>query len=181
MNKARTGKALSAVAIANLAVAGFVASPAIASAPPAVGTAGTTTTAMAVPSAGKVYPGLMLAPATRQVGAAGAKPRGFVPRARAGIKPDTAHKCQDDVCIAVYGAGLHVAYVEASWQGQPGVCRDGYLSFASVNNHTYPTDGCFYSHTVTKWNFNQTYASSFSICAGFNHVPGLPCIGIVRS
>jgi hypothetical protein len=158
MNKATTGKALSAAAIANIALAGFVASPANASTHLTADTIGTTASAMA--------------------NATAAKPRGFVPQTRAGIKPDSGHHCSEDVCIAVLGHGLHVSNVETSWQGQPGVCRSGYISFASPFNNTYPTGKCYHSHDAKTWDFNKTYSFSFSICAEYNHVPGDPCIPI---
>ena len=118
MSKARTTKALTAGAIANLALAGFVAGPASAS-------THATPAGAVTPSAGQAHPGLVATPAgqgftvkmspgARQSGAAArvaerlraAQRPGFVPRAKpqADAKPYTFTYCSGDTCFGVHRA-----------------------------------------------------------------------------
>jgi hypothetical protein len=172
MDKARTRKALSAAAAANLTVIGLAA-PADASAHTTV----TTARAATMPNARKTLPGLVFTSTARRSGASGAEPRGFVPRARANATPDSYRSCNKYVCEYVHGAGSTVDYVSTSWSGQPGVCRSGFIE--SSNGGYDPTTGCAYSSEVVTWTFKPpAHVPHTHICAGFFHVPGSPCVYI---
>jgi hypothetical protein len=189
MNKTKTGRVLSAAAIANLAVVGFVAAPVNAATHSGASGTENTVTPKVVPSAGKAHPGLVLMPGGRLAGAAlagsvqagslSAKPRGFIPSVRDGVKPDTASTCNGDVCIKVWGAGLDVYAVQAHFFDQASVCRDGKWISTKLSMYS-PTSTCFYSHQQTAWVYSddpgETFLSGTSICAEFNHVAGKACI-----
>jgi hypothetical protein len=178
MDKVRTRKALSVAAAANLAVAGFAASPANAVVRATPGATGATTAVATVPSAGRTHPGLLRMHRDQLIRATATRPRGFVPRARAGVKPDTASTCNGDVCIKVWGAGLSVYAIQAHWRSQPGVCRDGKYISTDTSPEFTPTSTCFYSHQQTAWVYSlgHSFFSNTSICAEFNNVPGRACV-----
>jgi hypothetical protein len=153
MSKARKGMALSAAAVANLAVAGFAAAP-----------AGATTHAPA---------------ATTH--AIGAQSRGFVPRARAGARPDSGSGCNGNVCIGIKGSGLNVRSENQHFFDYSG-CHLAAVSviFGGKVEKRSQTTACY--HDGYHMNFNKfldgTYAHSVSICATFQNVPGKACLSI---
>jgi hypothetical protein len=173
MNKA---KVFSAAAMANMAAVGFAAAPAIASTHPAVTSAGA-----AVPAAGRSLPGITFVPrggaATAAAAAARVKPRGFVPRAAKGVKPDTETGCNSYICVGLYGGGNYVSYFNAHWYGgSPGACRVGILSYTEPNgdNAWVPYYTVCYKSQI-QLNFDKDFPTGTKFCAEFSGLPGTLC------
>jgi hypothetical protein len=185
MNKARTGKALSAAAAANLAVVGFAAGPASAATHAAANVTGTTAAA-AVPSAGRTLPGLVLSAAARQANAIRAQARGFVPKSRAGIKPDLWKSgCTGHVCI---GASVY-SYSFVSQENQHFYDYSGChlaswftIDASGVAGDRHVTPNCYHSgyHMGFKSLIDGVHlGNAKSLCVGFQNVPGKPCVGLI--
>jgi hypothetical protein len=191
MNKAKTAKVLSAAALANMTAVGFAAAPALASTHSGAGTAvGRAVTT--VPSAGRqhsdadywvgVVKGNAAAP-----GAAAPKPRGFVPRAAKGVRPDNESNCSGDVCLGLYGGGDHVSYTNQHFFDNTG-CHIGWMSIFSPNgalerNFTaYSPGGVNYHYFCSKQEFSVPRSAisgpwpvGTDFCGHFQNVAGEQC------
>jgi hypothetical protein len=195
MNKAKAGKLLSAAAVANMAAVAFAASPASASAHPAAGTAGGAA-ATAVPSAGRPHPGVIFIPpgkagtvaelssgqlrqasptlrAAAKAAATAAKPRGFVPRASPGVRPDTETGCGGHICWGLHGGANFVSYVDEhffTWTG----CHIAHFDWVSPGgaSSVYTPPGYFCSKQDAKWTLNRSFPTGTAFCGDFNNVPG---------
>jgi hypothetical protein len=186
MDKARTGKALSVAAVANLAVAGFAAGPVGAATHAAADATATTARAAGVPSAGRALPGLLLAPTASQAAATTANAHGFVPKPRAGVKPDVFKStCSGEVCIGVsLGFGSDISYEDQHFFSYSGChLASWYLVNTVLGNYDrHVTTNCYHE------GFHMGFASLQNahlpdtpdkICVGFQNVPGKPCEAIV--
>jgi hypothetical protein len=195
MAKSKTAIALTAGAIANLALAGFVAAPAsatthdTAAGPAAVGAktggvlrSGTFTEKVSPQIRREMEKWL----AGENAGAAGSSRLGFVPGAgaasgrQAGVKPDTRTYCSANTCFGVHGAGLFVSYVDEHFFNY-NTCHYGQLWIYGAHFSTFPTLLC------SKADFRVDVSGSFSrsgqASGYFNHVPPYPTklhAGIVR-
>lgn len=189
MNKATTAKALSAAAIANLAMVGFVASPAGASTHSTTGATEAAVAATWVPSAGKARSGLMhkekASPQVLQAMApakSAAKTRGFVPLTSSGLTPDTASGCNQHVCIGVAGTGLNVTSENQHFWGKSG-CHVADFSVKTNAGQVLSsghTTNCYYSKQGAHAPVSGTWSQSVYICAGFWNVVGEACVHVVR-
>jgi hypothetical protein len=194
MNKARAGMVLSAAAVANLAVVGFVTSPGDASIHTPAASTGADTTAKVVPSAGKAHPGLLVIPAgkarsgqlsprfrqaiARANRAASTRPRGFVPRTSSGVKPDTASGCSGHVCIGVISkvGGKFVSSIREHFFDASG-CQWGNVFW---NGSHLTASHCVESNVTVKEPSAFSLANSAYICASFGHVSGVACVAVDR-
>jgi hypothetical protein len=146
MNKAKTGKLLSAAAVANLAVAGFAAAPAGA-ATHAAGTAGKATATVT-------------------------GSRGFVPSPKpsARVRPNTETGCNDYICVGLYGGGTHVSYFNAHWYNGGTGCPRAYLGWRYGNSSSFwPFSDVCYKKQV-QVNFNETFLVGTDFCARFSGI-----------
>src|ERR1700728_2576896 len=173
MGKARTGKALSVAAAANLAVAGFVPSASAATHAPATTTTTSTTVA-------------------RQANAIRAQASGFVPKTSAGTDSDpTKSTCNGNVCIGVWlrysAANGH--YWVTGWDQHffnYGGCHLASWyetrSLAGLENSVSGhTQNCYHSGFHMNWVDQLPIGlggSSRELCAGFWNVPGKACVSI---
>jgi hypothetical protein len=155
MNKAKTGKALAAAAIANLAVAGFAAAPAGAATHAKVGA--TTTTVV------------------------GSQARGFVPKSGGGVRPDGFESnCAGNVCI-----GASVSNGQVSKENQHFFNYSGchiaswyYINAKGEKGPSHHNQTCY--HSEQHYGFGSVtgnYARGV-ICAGFWNVPGKACVSV---
>jgi hypothetical protein len=183
MNKARTVQGLSAAAVANLAVAGFAAAPAGA----VTHTPARTTesaAATAPPNAGRALPGLALTPASRRADADVAGGRGFVPKTRAGVKPELWESgCSSHVCIGVNAiSGSRVSAENQHFYGWPGGCHVASWFLinleGSYDRHTGPCidSGVHYGFPALQ---DAYLPDATWLCVGFQNVPSKECAGII--
>jgi hypothetical protein len=176
MNKVQAGKALSAAAIANLAVAGFVAAPANAAVHPASAPQVRETGAQqnVVPGAGRAHSGLVFTSGARDAVITTNKPRGFVPR---GVKPFTDTTCNGHTCLGVFGHGLYVSKINIHFFGEPGA-HSGTISWSSLwHGGSTRTGVPLVSMQHASYSqFDHTFAFKQYVCASFSGVPGAPCV-----
>jgi hypothetical protein len=95
------------------------------------------------------------------------------------VRPFTAHDCNQKVCLYVYGAGLYISSISATWQGQQDVCRSGHWSFRGVSTIT---SRCYLSTSYPPYHdqVEGRVSNSGDLCMTFNHVPGKPCVYVHR-
>ncbi|HEY2577089.1 MAG TPA: hypothetical protein VGI74_12345 [Streptosporangiaceae bacterium] len=153
MNKAKTGKLLSAAVLANMALAGFAASPAGAS------TAGTTGAKAATTAAAS---------------------RGFVPKAAKGVRPDSESGCLGHVCLGLKGGGQHVSSVNEHWFTGTGCHIAHFYAFSPSGTliRSYNPAGFWCSKQQVVWPKSKV-AGSYSVgtdfCGSFNNISGFMC------
>jgi hypothetical protein len=177
MNKAKTGKLLSAAAVANMAIAGFAAAPAGAATHSAAGTAGGT-------AATKLAPrqlGQLEAERARLLGTTVAKPGGFVPRSSAGVRPNSESGCIGHVCLGLAGGGQHVSFVNEHWFLGTGCHIAHFYAYspgALVPWKSYNPAGFWCSKQQVTWPKSKvqgSYNVGSSFCGSFNNISGFMC------
>jgi hypothetical protein len=169
MNKARTAKMLSAAAVANMAAVGFAVSPASAAThTPAATAGGTAARALRAALAGGALNG----------NTAAVSPRGFVPRASSGVKPDTETGCNSYLCVGLYGGGNFVSYFNAHWfAGSPSSpCRTGAIGYTEPNGYAayHIVNNVCYKQQI-QVNYYSSYPTGTKFCAAFSGFPGSMC------
>jgi hypothetical protein len=165
MDKVKTGKALSAAAAANLAIAGILAAPAGAATHSGDRATASTVTAPAHWITDYEAPQSRLP----------SKPHGFVPRP-ARIIPLTGSSCAQHVCMGITGTGLHVSSENQHFWGWGGCHVATYRVESTATGQTLKsshTTGCYNSYQGVHAPISGTWPEDVTVFAGFWNVPGI--------
>lgn len=165
MDKVKTGKALSAAAAANLAIAGILAAPANAATHSSEATASTVTA-----------PAQWIIDYQAPQSQLPTKPRGFVPRSAQFI-PQTGSGCAQHVCMGITGIGLHISSENQHFWGWGGCHVATFRVESTAGGQTLQsghTTGCYNSYQGVHAPVSGTWPEDVTVFAGFWNVPGIP-------